>query len=145
MITQTGNIWHVKHRKLNCWTGITTNGYINAQGALVMGRGVALQAKQRFPGIEFRIANYVRECGNLVYPMPDLRLFTFPVKHTWNQDADIELIAKSSEQLQILASFNLQDTFYLPRPGCGNGNLQWKDVEPILEPLPDNVIVINWG
>jgi len=36
-------------------------------------------------------------------------------------------------------------TVVLPRPGCGNGQLDWSDVHPVIAPiLPDSVHVITY-
>ena len=45
---------------------ITTNGSVKANGELVMGRGIALEAAQRFPGMAFHLGRQVREGGNKV-------------------------------------------------------------------------------
>ncbi|HRQ42375.1 MAG TPA: hypothetical protein PLD25_31040 [Chloroflexota bacterium] len=38
---------------------ITTNATITVQGALVMGRGIARQAKERFPGLDIALGGYI--------------------------------------------------------------------------------------
>jgi hypothetical protein len=38
----------------------------------------------------------------------------------------------------MLTNTNGWKKVILPRPGCGNGKLDWKDVEPILEPILDD-------
>ena len=59
----------------------------------VMGRGVALQAKSRFPGIEHALGKLIREYGNHVGVIPRLAgwppvaAISFPVKHHWRQAA----------------------------------------------------------
>jgi hypothetical protein len=57
--------------------------------------------------------------------------------------ADPTLIARSVEefQRQLLESA----TYVMPRPGCGNGQLSWAAVRPLLEGLPDNVIVVHFA
>ena len=35
-------------------------------------------------------------------------------------------------------------TIVIPRPGCGNGRLDWPVVRPLLESLPDTVTVITF-
>ena len=46
---------------------ITTNGDTRQDGAAVMGRGVALEAKRRWPGIEYRLGDLLRKDGNHVH------------------------------------------------------------------------------
>jgi hypothetical protein len=44
---------------------ITTNATITARGALVMGRGIARQAKERFPGLNVALGRQMQAlCGN---------------------------------------------------------------------------------
>ena len=126
---------------------ITTNGGVRKDGAAVMGRGVALQAKQRFPGIEFILGRSILEYGNIfrMLTVEEKGLFIFPVKYHWRERADLTLIEKSTTDLRRAAELRPGRTFVLPRPGCGNGRLLWEQVKPVLERvgLPDNVHVID--
>ena len=59
------------------------------------------------------------------------------------EDADLKLIRKSAKKLKQLADMNPKYKFVIvPRPGCGNGRLQWEQVRHIMENLPDNVFCI---
>lgn len=121
---------------------LTTNGDINKKGEAVMGRGVALQASQKHDWIKRAVGNLLKTHGNIVIPLHNNYL-TFPVKHHWHEKADLLLIYNSALTLRnyALATFKI---FVLPRPGCGNGGLQWEQVKPIIEfTLPDNVHVIT--
>lgn len=125
------------------YVAITTNGSTVAKQRAVMGRGTALQAATRIPGLPARLGADIARWGNHVRAYPDIRLFTYPVKHHWADPADPNLIARSAEEL-AQASFGL--TVYLPRPGCGagTGRLSWRDVQPILEQrLDDRFVVVT--
>lgn len=124
------------------WIGITTNGYINAQGQCVMGRGCALEAKKRYPNLPRIIANHIKEQGNHVFVFPKVKIITFPVKHKYNQMADLSLIRRSAKELVMQLDEYGIDEFYLPRPGCGNGKLRWADVEPILDEILDERVTV---
>jgi len=39
---------------------------------------------------------------------------------------------------------NIDCKIFLPRPGCGAGELEWKDVKPLLEVLPDKYFVCTF-
>ncbi len=52
MIEEFGDIWEIPGDA----RVITTNGVVRKDGACVMGRGVALQAKMRYPGSSSRSA-----------------------------------------------------------------------------------------
>lgn len=139
-----GNLWHYPAD----FRVITTNSYIRGDGRLVMGRGVALQAANKFrkEDLELRLGNLIKREGNNVYCLLDLKLITFPVKHYWWNDADFDLIKKSALQLKRKAEIDYPNSiFVMPRAGCGNGRLSWNDVKPFLEILPDNVKVISYN
>jgi hypothetical protein len=123
---------------------ITTNGFVKKDGTCVMGRGCAKEATERIPNIAFRLGQRIRTFGNITFYFQDIQLISFPVKHYWWNKADIDLIKQSTVYLADFAAMWPDKTFILPRPGCGNGKLDWKDVKPILEGiLPDNVLVVS--
>ncbi|SRR5258706_894691 len=114
------------------WISITTNPIINSRDELVMGRGVALQAKNRFPDIAKRLAHKVKHVGNVPIVLPDLRIITLPVKWHWRYTADRRLIVQSLCAIDALLDFIDIGTIYIPRPGCGNGGLCWEDVREFI-------------
>jgi len=143
VIEIVGDLWHY-HRE-GAWCCITTNGYVKRDGRLVMGRGCAQEAAQRFPDLQHQLGDLVARKGNHVFPLAQYTLLSFPVKHTWDQRADLDLIRRSAEELMAL----LADPFspvdppvILPRPGCGNGGLLWRDVAPILEGILDQRVQV---
>jgi len=137
---------------------ITTNGFVKKNGALVMGRGIALQAKQRFPGLDFEIGDMVKNYGNHVFSVyrPYATLLTMPVKPEygingqpgWKVRADLSLIEQSaSELVSLIENFNRFSLIpfsyiLMPRPGCGNGGLKWENVKPIIEPILDDKFTV---
>lgn len=104
-----------------------------------MGRGCALQAKEANPGIEYKLGRLLAEHGNRVMRLAALpdgsHLGTFPVKHHWREKADLDLIERSARQLVALADRHRYRRLLIPRPGCGNGQLSYEDVRPILEEI----------
>lgn len=146
MIEKHGDIWDAFAD--GNWIVITTNGavtYIRKKnGEAVMGRGVALQAKNRFPELPERLAADLKSKGNHVFYYPDLRLIVFPVKDLWHQMAKLSLIETSCQELVDIMDRQLPGVkeVYLPRPGCGNGRLSWVDVKPVLEKYLDNRFVV---
>lgn len=132
-----GDLWEVKAD----YIGITTNGTVTKAGNAVMGRGVALQAKRKFPGIEHQLGQAIKLGGNrihLLYPY----MFSFPVKHNWWETADLNLIHKSVEELKELANLVYDKIFAISLVGTGNGGLKPEVVWPLLKELPDNVFVV---
>ena len=57
-----GDIWDY-HAKGH-WVGITTNAVTKENGEAVMGRGIALQAAQRFPLLARQLGAKLRHDGN---------------------------------------------------------------------------------
>lgn len=135
----TGDLW-AAHKKGNpiC---ITTNGMVRKDGACVMGRGIALQAAERWPAFPFKVGNSIRAWGNHVQYFQEYNVFIFPVKHHWKDAADLALIRRSAEELKKQA-LKCWDYIYLPRAGCGNGRLDWKDVKPVLAEILDDRFVV---
>lgn len=149
MIEVFGDLWSFTHDQpiIRC---ITTNGMVKRDGTCVMGRGCAREAAKRFPELPKLLGDSIRQHGNVLRLFPHLgadddiqTLITFPVKHHWKEPADPLLIVASAETLARLARKYPKIVFLLPRPGCGNGQLKWEDVKPLLEFLPDNVLVIT--
>jgi hypothetical protein len=139
-----GNLWDYDG-KPDTVVCITTNGFVKANGLAVMGRGCAFEATLKYPAIQKRLGDCIKARGNNLCWL-NTKLVAFPVKHAWWQDADLELIKKSAEQLAREARNLPHFLFVLPRPGCGNGRLQWPAVRAILfDVLPDNVAIITHG
>jgi hypothetical protein len=120
---------------------LTVNGTIKANGCAVMGRGCALEATQRFPNIAKVWGQRLKDYRLEFMYLHEFDLFMFPVKYNWWEQASLELIAKSAKALCSPARFEAQ--IILPRPGCGNGRLTWAEVKPVIEFLPDNVLVLS--
>jgi hypothetical protein len=141
------NIWDCITDPVETVPCITTNVSINGKGNCVMGRGVAAEAALKFPSLPEMLAKKIREEGNRVHmflPFPGNVVITFPVKYEWFQRANLDLIAKSTDQLKTIATEAKDVKFYLPRPGCGNGRRDWlSEVKPIVSSLPDNVIIVS--
>ncbi len=144
------NIWQPKLGSSNLFWDVLlvpTNGDINRFGEAVMGRGVALQVKQRYPGAAFNLGRQIRKSGNVplnILQSPTTLLLSFPVKHHWHEQADLALIQQSLLYYDDLARTIYKDkTIFLPRPGCGNGGLDWTVVGPYCSGLPNNVYVVD--
>jgi len=133
----------MKEAEVNLWDAtsdlvvVTTNGTVKRNGACVMGRGCAREAKQKYPGVEFLLGKYLRRYGNRPFLL-HLNLASFPVKHDWWDLADYHLIAQSACLLLDTVNRRGYNDVVLPRPGCGNGGLSWKSVRKILEPILDD-------
>ncbi len=140
-----GNLWNYYGRE-NFVVLITTSGSLRKNGKAIMGRGCAKEATLKIPGVEKLVGAAIQNFGNVLL-LTDRNWGTFPTKHEWWEDSDPELIRYSAIELSKMTKHKdfANKTFVLPRPGCGQGHLQWADVKPILEEcgLGDGVWVVN--
>lgn len=127
---------------------VTTNGVVNKNG-LVMGKGIALEASNRFPDIAKYFGILVQQQGNFPhiyrnYPLiKEFYIISLPTKHHWRDISDIKLIENSIKILVDLANMHSHlKRIGLTRPGCGNGGLSWSVVKPIIEPLLDDRFIV---
>lgn len=138
-----GDIWDWSERGIPIV--IPVNIGWNAKGHNIMGRGLARQAAQRYPvlprflGLKCTAA---REMTPVVWWQQEhTSLLLFPVKPlnferpwlSWQSDASLALIERSTEQLSRLVAKHSLGMVALPLVGCGNGKLQRSEVLPILE------------
>lgn len=133
MIEVTGNLWTFP-ADVRC---ITTNGFVKKNGECVMGRGCAREAAKKLPQLPKLLGDFIKNNGNHVGWLygsthGDI-IFSFPVKHNWWERADLDLIARSAEEIKVAVPG--KRTVLIPRPGCGNGQLSWDDVKPVIEPI----------
>lgn len=142
MIEIKGNIWDFYKKDPEAYICITTNGFVKNNGECVMGAGVAKEAKEKFPEFPKLLGTTIRSLKNNVLMFEGYRILTFPTKHNWFENSDPTLIKKSAEQLMKYINEFKIPRVYLPRPGCGNGKLKWKDVKPVIENILDDRVLI---
>lgn len=140
MIEVKGNLWKLRPDEGPALKLITTNGQTRQDGACVMGRGCARQARDMLPGIDYKLGELLRKYGNRVFrlaALPDgCDLGGFPVKNHWKDYADPELIERSAHQLVEIAERFSYKAILLPKPGAGNGGLDFdSQVRPVLEEI----------
>ncbi len=128
---------------------VTTNGCVKKDGTAVMGRGIAKQAAERYPGIAKTLAECIKLYGNMASWLgvwDGVDVFSLPTKQDWRTKSDIELIQASCERIATLVAIDGHgpkiNNIYMTRPGCGNGWLKWEDVKPVIEPLLDDRFVV---
>ena len=150
MILEKGNMWDVFH-KTDIFM-ITTNPIIRNDGAVVMGRGIALEAKKRFPQLPYDFGKELKslhpeidqESVGQIGVYDGTPIWFFMVKHHWRDAASLRIIEQSVFYLKY--GFKISDKrIDLNFPGIGNGRLERNRVLPILEELPDNVHVWEYA
>ncbi len=133
-----GNIWDYQDKAIIV---ITTNGLVGKNGLAVFGRGCARQGRERFPDLPARLGSLINAQGNHVFYL-DNGIVSFPVEHTPYETPDLRLIERSAGELATLADKEGWSLVIVPRPGCGGGGLDWREVKPVLESCLDDRFVI---
>lgn len=129
LIETNGDI--MDHWRKGYVIGITTNGFVKKSGQAVMGAGIAKSFRDANPGFDRVFGRKLQVLGNVPMMFPDYRVFTFPVKHNWYEEADLELIEKSAH---TIAGHYVGTRLDFVRPGTGNGKRSWEnEVKPILD------------
>lgn len=106
----------------------------------VMGKGLALQFKEAFPG---NFLAYEDACarGEVVVgrmfvverQSPRRFIINFPSKAHWRQPSKLEYIAAGLANLVSTTTRLGIRSLALPAIGCGLGGLRWTDVKPLIE------------
>ncbi len=104
----------------------------------VMGKGIALEFKNRYPEM-FKL--YQRECDNknidvgnlLLWKDEEKWILLFPTKKHWRSPSKTDYIEKGLDKfVKSYEALGIESVAF-PRLGCGNGGLDWNDVKPIME------------
>ncbi|ADB29303.1 Appr-1-p processing domain protein [Kribbella flavida DSM 17836] len=107
----------------------------------IMGKGIALQFKRAWPQM---FEDYVAACergevqlGSMHVWTPDALpppryIINFPTKQHWRSRSRLSDIETGLQDLaRTIADLNIT-SIALPPLGCGNGGLDWADVEPLI-------------
>ena len=110
----------------------------------VMGAGLALAFKQRYPQ---GYSSYVAHCDSgelslgrvttavLNAGPPETLAFFVPTKDHWRNPSSLDIIGASLEALRVVlvaraAEHGPLESLAIPKLGCGLGQLKWHDVWP---------------
>lgn len=133
---RTGNILDAAGPGDAAWIVIPVNCR-----AGVMGKGLALAAARRWPGLSLVHRCQVENCGLLpgvvhFYKAAEDRpgLVLFPTKDDWRKPSLIGWIESGLEDMEwVLYDFKESHTIHVPRLGCGLGGLDFSEVRPFIE------------
>lgn len=107
----------------------------------VMGKGVAKEFSKRFPSL---LPKYKLKCSNkeliigknFVYTIPNYKetryIINFPTKKHWRNDSKLEYIKDGLDDLAKVLKDHKIKSIAMPALGCGNGNLEWDIVKPLI-------------
>jgi len=108
----------------------------------VMGKGIALMFKERFPQ---NMVAYAKACklgavktGKMFITEPQELvgprwIVNFPTKQHWKANSKIEWIEEGLIELRHFLIENNVKSIAIPPLGAGNGGLNWEDVKPKIE------------
>ena len=143
MQVMLGDMWSV-YEKVDLFC-VTTNSSIKLDGTLVMGKGIAAQARDRLRDIALCFGAAIRKSeipskyGLVICQHEQQKMGAFQVKTHYSDKAVLSLIRYSSQMLfkKLLEhpTWNVAVNF----PGIGNGGLEIREVLPIVSLLPNNV------
>ncbi len=113
----------------------------NCAGA--MGKGIALQFKEKFPKMYLE---YKNRCKNNLFSLGDIFIYNYDdgvifnlgTQKTWRTKADIKAI---EEALNKMLSYALENNIFsiaLPKIGAGLGGLNWDDVKAVINKVSQN-------
>lgn len=125
----------------------------NCAGA--MGKGIALQFKEKFP---IMYIEYKRLCKEGLFSLGDIYSYNHPngivfnlgTQITWKTKADINAIKSSLVKMLFYSQQNNISKIALPKIGAGLGGLNWEDVKYVLDeatkayPKTDLFVVENY-
>lgn len=110
----------------------------------VMGKGIALEYKKRYPEM---FNQYKLQCdrhklvvGKLIlwYGI-DHWILQFPTKEHWRNPSKLEYIERGLMTfVNKYADYNISSIAF-PKLGCGNGELDWNQVKPLMEKYLKNL------
>ena len=104
----------------------------------VMGKGLALTFKQRFPEV-FRDYQFKCALGRITMGRPYLYrrtslpwVLNFPTKKHWREKSTVEGITEGLERLTAYYAQWGITSLAVPALGAGNGGLQWGVIGPVI-------------
>lgn len=110
----------------------------------IMGKGLALEFKKRFPR-NFQVYQKCCKDGSfvvgklLVVPENKKAIINFPTKVHWKDNSELNYIVLGLEKLKIaIPKYDIASIAF-PKIGCGLGNLDWNDVFPLIKNFSNSI------
>ena len=104
----------------------------------VMGKGIALEFKKRYPSMfeSYKSAcekNRLKTGSLMLFYEADHWVLNFPTKEHWRSPSRLEYIEQGLIKFtNIYVEYGITSIAF-PKLGCGNGDLSWDDVKPLME------------
>jgi O-acetyl-ADP-ribose deacetylase (regulator of RNase III) len=109
---------------------------VNLRGA--MGKGLALEFKNRFPGLFEAYTNDLLDKrlaigAPTIWKGKEKWVVNFPTKDDWRKPSQYEYIEKGLAALRTKLDEWAVLSLALPALGCGLGSLEWAKVKPMIQ------------
>ena len=138
MANESNNIKYIKGDIFTAKTQAIVNP-VNCVG--VMGKGLALKFKQKYPDC---FISYQKECSEGRIVLGKVFVFDnktkcpryilcFPTKDHWRDSSILDNIERGMNNLvfSVFLDYNI-NSIAIPALGCGLGGLLWSEVKPII-------------
>lgn len=158
MILEQISFWERANKKDVDAIVCTTNNVIKSNGDLVMGKGIAAQFKETFPHTPYtwgKLIEGYKEGGHEDYGVlidgpcrfnhNTLYLVALQTKRDWADPSPIELVEYSCKKLLAIADLLCWSSIIMTKVGCGNGGLEFKDVQKRIKFLDDRFTICDLG
>jgi O-acetyl-ADP-ribose deacetylase (regulator of RNase III) len=119
----------------------------------VMGKGIALTFKQIYPEMFKQYQSLCEsrrfDIGNLwLYKTENKWILNFPTKRHWRNPSTLEYIETGLQKFANTYAEHGITSIAFPELGCGNGELEWATVRPLmvkhLKNIPINVYIYSY-
>ena len=104
----------------------------------VMGKGIALEFKRRYPDMfqayrDICDRRKLKTGSLMLYYEPDHWVLLFPTKENWRNPSRMEYIEAGLAKFYRTYAEKGITSVAFPKLGCGNGELNWSEVQPVME------------
>lgn len=122
----------------------TSNSTLNKRGSLVMGAGCAATVRDTYNGIDELFGQEIEHLSQFNISFIKWKgqwLGAFQTKLNWREPSPISLVKNSINKLERVSEARPNWVFHLPCPAVNHGGRSVEQILPLLEKLPDNVII----
>lgn len=135
------NIW--KYKLEDKWMIIATNGTVKKGKSIMRDDGISMQVDFIYNDFSAKLGGLIEKAGNIPVCLKEYKIITLPVKKSYKDKSDIELIKAGIPNLIKFIDKLELDEIYMVQPGCGDDDLDWKkEVRPVIKKLLDDRFII---
>jgi hypothetical protein len=142
MIERKGDLFSPDNRIIV----IPTYGEVR-KGALVMNKGIAEMAKNKWPELPKVWGKLIDKYGHHIFSHKTdsgITLLSFPVRCNQYNTPNLKFILDSCEKLVDIVNSNGVKEVYMPRVGCAKGELPWNEIkDQVYSVLDDRFVAIT--